>query len=643
MLRFMRENRTFQVVIIVFVCVALAAFVLYGLGNAPVNTSGSTIAKVGSAEIRYRDLDMARNRVDSMFQNSQLPPESVRNFVASQAVRNAVLLDAAQKANVVVSTDELRDFVIRSRTAPDGTFVDGESYQRFIQYEYRMQVGTYEDYLQEELLRGSRFASLIYAGTYVPEEKVRKRFKEQNTRVKLEKVSLSAMEVSDQVDLEGDGQLKLFYEDNPNVFVSGDLRQIRFVALRPADHMDQVEVTDEELRAQYDANTARYTRPEQVGASHILIKTDERTDEEALAKAAEIQQALDEGMDFAEAARQFSEGPSAPNGGNLGTFGRGRMVPAFEQAVWGMDVGAVSEPVKSQFGYHIIKKDAYIEGKTDAFEDVKAQIAEELRRTKAMDYLMGQAGQLKAKAEELDDFQAAADEFGYTVETSPYFDNHNNSYLGDALRGKFQVRSAVFQLEELNDITAPINARDMVVVAQWADEKQPEVLPFEENKVRIRGLAEQAAGKIFLQEFMDDLRAKAEAAPDKPLKDFQEDYPWAKANHFTETAFVTAETLPADIDKANVDFMEDIFNQEEGSFLDLPTTNENQVILVRLKEKQEPDMAEFEEQRITNLNALRQEIGLDMETSFLYGQMERYDGDDSLTQKVVTALNPNNR
>jgi peptidyl-prolyl cis-trans isomerase C len=145
-------------------------------------------------------------------------------------------------------------------------------------------------------------------------------------------------------------------------------------------------VTDERIREHYEKNKETFTSDEQIAASHILLKTEA----EAQAALKEIKQ----GKDFAEVAKAKSTGPSAPRGGELGTFGRGRMVPEFEQAAFALKTGDVSEPVKTQFGYHIIKVTNRTEAAPQSFDEVR----EDIRRTLISEYVESLLDDLQNKA-----------------------------------------------------------------------------------------------------------------------------------------------------------------------------------------------------------------------------------------------------
>ncbi|AND86160.1 peptidylprolyl isomerase [Clostridium tyrobutyricum] len=133
-----------------------------------------------------------------------------------------------------------------------------------------------------------------------------------------------------------------------------------------AKAMGGVNVTDEEVKDYYEANKNMYKTPEMVNAKHILVDN--------LEKANEVSKYISEGMSFEEAAQKYSNCPSKAQGGNLGKFSRGQMVPEFEKAAFNLDIGVISEPVKTQFGYHLIKVEEKIEPDLKSFDEVKDAI-----------------------------------------------------------------------------------------------------------------------------------------------------------------------------------------------------------------------------------------------------------------------------
>ncbi len=168
-------------------------------------------------------------------------------------------------------------------------------------------------------------------------------------------------------------------------------------------YVSKTSVLDEELKTYYDSNPALFKHPEMVKASHILIKLDPQADEaqkiEARKKIDDIAKKLTAGEDFAELAKNYSECPSSANGGDLGSFRRGQMVQAFEDAAFSMNPGEISPVVETHFGFHIIKVSEKQPEGTFPFEEVKPQIQQVLTREKVQKLLEKDIENLKSKAD----------------------------------------------------------------------------------------------------------------------------------------------------------------------------------------------------------------------------------------------------
>jgi peptidyl-prolyl cis-trans isomerase C len=164
----------------------------------------------------------------------------------------------------------------------------------------------------------------------------------------------------------------------------------------------KIEITDEESKAFYDGNLQLFKQPEQVKASHILIKVDAAATDaqkaEARKKIDAVQQKLKDGGDFAELAKEYSEGPSNSRGGDLGYFKRGQMVKPFDDAVFAMQPDEVSDIVETRFGYHIIKVYDKKPEQTLAYADVKDQLNQQLKQEKVEKEATKYIDQLKKDA-----------------------------------------------------------------------------------------------------------------------------------------------------------------------------------------------------------------------------------------------------
>ncbi|WP_373509526.1 peptidylprolyl isomerase [Thiocapsa sp.] len=176
-------------------------------------------------------------------------------------------------------------------------------------------------------------------------------------------------------------------------------RAIQINAFVENEVLSNIEITDAQLKAFYDEHPEAFSKPESMRASHILIGVDAgagaEEKEQAKRKADEILAQVKSGADFAELAKSVSTCPSAEQGGDLGEFGRGQMVAPFEDAAFGLDAGAVSEVVETQFGYHIIKATGKNAAEIVPFEEVKGRIEKQLKVQDVQKQVMAQVEEFR--------------------------------------------------------------------------------------------------------------------------------------------------------------------------------------------------------------------------------------------------------
>lgn len=166
--------------------------------------------------------------------------------------------------------------------------------------------------------------------------------------------------------------------------------------------VQNVNVSDQELRAYFDSHPDSFTVPEQVRASHILIKVETQADEaqeaEAHKKIEMVKQRLKKGEDFAALAREFSQGPSSSKGGDLGYLRRGQTVKPFEEAAFGLQPGEVSDVVETRYGYHLIKVTDKTAETSLSFGEVQDRLSQYLKQVKVEKEISDYVEKLKEKA-----------------------------------------------------------------------------------------------------------------------------------------------------------------------------------------------------------------------------------------------------
>jgi peptidyl-prolyl cis-trans isomerase D len=511
--------------------------------------------------------------------------------------------------------------------------VGDEQYSRFVRDTYRMQVPSYESFLKNNELRFFKYQNLLFSSAYISEEEITQDFLEKNKKIQMEMLILNTYDVASEISLDKDDELEKFYNENKSLFKTGPQRRLQYVSFAINDYLDQVTFTDEDLLAEYNDKIERYRQPEQVTASHILIKTEKRTEEEALAEITKIAKELEEGLDFAEAAKKYSDDTSASRGGDLGPFPRGREAPQFEATAFAMKVGDVSAPVKTQLGYHIIKKTGAQEEKVRSFEDVKAGLTNNVKRARASTFARGLADTFLETINEGVSFADAAKQYSYEIKVSDAFDDDNLSDLGEGLGKNFQLRRAAFALQEINDVTPTIDAGANMVVAQWVEEVEPRDLDYATEKNRIRNQAKKSAGKLFIEKTLEEIRQAALAAPDKSFMDLKGDREFLKENHFKTTDFVN--NVPSEISSDDLTF-EDLYALEPGTFLEKTETRlDTRYVLARLVAKQEPDIGKLDEERKQIVQRLRSQRGGEIFGNLIFERQKQLDPDGSKQGRLL--------
>jgi peptidyl-prolyl cis-trans isomerase D len=288
-----------------------------------------------------------------------------------------------------------------------------------------------------------------------------------------------------------DDDAQAYYDNHKSDFATPEKVSISYLELSLADLSKKVDVDEEKLREQYQERKTDFGVPEQRRTRHILIEVaGDATEEEQKAakdKAAALVKQLREGADFAKLARKSSDDiGSARDGGDLGYLTRDAMMdPAFADAAFALKKGEVSEPVKSAYGYHIIKLTGIKSGMTRSFAEVRDQLEQEYRRKQAEDTYFDQGETLaNLTFENPDTLDVAAAELGLTVKTTPLFSRER----GVGIAADNKVRDTAFSddvlLEHYN--SQPIDLdKDRVIVLRIKDHQESAIQTFEQVKQQI--------------------------------------------------------------------------------------------------------------------------------------------------------------
>src|SRR5690606_21841289 len=265
----------------------------------------------------------------------------------------------------------------------------------------------------------------LTAMAYAPDRVARRAIAIEGQQREVSVAEIRTAEYLSEVTVEPE-EVQAYYEKHKDKFRVPEQVKLEFVMLSANSLIPGMQVSDEEAQAFYQSNAAKFQGDEQRRASHILIGFGVSPTPEAKAEArkkaeavlAEVRQNPDK---FAELAKKYSQDPgSAEKGGDLGLFGHGAMVKPFEDAVFSMKPGAVSDLVESEFGYHIIKL-TEIQGKSATFESLKPKIRAELMYQKALTQFVEQAENFSNMVyEQSGSLKPAAEAFDLQVQTTDW-------------------------------------------------------------------------------------------------------------------------------------------------------------------------------------------------------------------------------
>jgi peptidyl-prolyl cis-trans isomerase D len=304
---------------------------------------------------------------------------------AGQAmVQRAILQIEADRMHLQVTdadlVRELHQGQLGQILFPGGTYIGDEKYMDFVQNQLGMTRGQFESLVKKEMEEG-RLQALVTGGVTVSDNEVRDSYRVAGTKIKFDYAVVSAADIAKSLN-PSDADLQAFFKSNAARYANAvpETRKIEYVSFGADDLPGgPPKVSDADVQAYYNAHLADYQVKEQVRARHILISVpegaDAKTDAAAKAKADDLEKQLHNGADFAALAKANSDDPgSKAQGGELGFFTRGKMVPAFEQAAFALQPGQISPVVKTSFGYHIIQVEEKQTAHTKPLDEVKAQI-----------------------------------------------------------------------------------------------------------------------------------------------------------------------------------------------------------------------------------------------------------------------------
>ena len=494
MIIYLREKGLAQILIgAVTVAFVIGSIFLYGSSDLASNTSPDEVAlTVGETKILQSELDRAMsNQAAGKQDQEETKKRIIEQYVLRELVKKAMPVQQSEIEQYIASKpDQLSAYRLYQKSGVSNEF------EKDIQVQLSYQ----------------GIEQLLHHLPIVTDLEIEETYHRENTKAKLKFIRFRHYEYNSLAKVT-DEEAKSHFELNKEKYKKSDQINLKYVQIKPEDF-----VADEQIKAYYEKTKDQYSEVTEVTARHILKKVVEGSSLDEKGKirqqAAEllemVKTEVEAGKSFAELAQVHSEGPSASNGGSLGSFGRGKMVKPFETACFDeLDIGEISGLVETSFGFHIIKlEDKKVNMQT--FDEVKQEIKTLLIKTDASHVSQKLADNLLMDVE-LDDYETAMGQEAYssrnlTIQETGLFEQDASSIpnigsrytYGDLIEKAFDMEVNINEMIEVKRSNGEVESYFVALVL----EKKAAAIPeFEDVKAEVKNdLQEEKAKELAMED-----------------------------------------------------------------------------------------------------------------------------------------------
>lgn len=502
MLEFIRTHQKLMMVLLIFLIVP--SFLFFGLeGYTRMGDSQNTVAKLAGQSISQQELDAAhrdqmqrfRDMFGPQFDSKIFDTPEAKQEILDSLIAQKVLSAEVHRKGLSVSDQSLQRAILAmpELKTPDGQF-DNEKYKSLLSMQ-NMNPAMFEARLRADLAL-QQLNGAIQNTAFAPKT-VATRLSDINSQEReVQEMLFKASDFVSQVKVT-DEMLKDYYDKSAGQFEIPEQVKAEYVVLDAAAVAAQTSVGDADIKSFYEQNLKRYSVDEQRRASHILIAAGKDASaaekEKAKAKAQNLLTQLRQNPgDFAKLAKEHSQDPgSAERGGDLGFFGKGMMVKPFEDAAYKLKQGEISDVVESDFGYHIIQLAELKPGAVKSLDEVKDEIAAEIRNQMAAKKFSELAETLNSTVyENADSLKPAAEKLQLKIETASNLTRSPNPAADPKLPvNNPKFLAALFSddaLKRKNNTEVVEVAPNTLIAGRVVEYKPATRRPFDEVKAVVR-------------------------------------------------------------------------------------------------------------------------------------------------------------
>jgi peptidyl-prolyl cis-trans isomerase D len=489
MLKVMRRAANTWVIKMVLVFIALS-FVIWGVGDYVRKEGEVPVAEGGNWTVGPREFALAydneftqlKQRFGNTLDKKTAEALGLKQRVLAGLINRHLLNAATQQLGMDISAATLQNHLASNPAFVRGDRFDTERYKQWLRGQH-LTPRDYEGMLAEEIRSGQLYRSIATV-VAVPELLVQDLYRVENEKRVVEMLKLKSKALEPEIAVT-DGLLSDFLRDHAERFMRLAQIRLEYVVLDGSVVREEVRIAPEEIKEYYDENANDFRREERRKVSHILVQINQN-DAEALQRVQRAQARLQQGDSFADVARDLSDDVSKAQGGALGEFTRETIDPALEGAAFALPVGQVSEPIKSEYGMHLLQVTAIhaAEGKTleQASEEIKGRLVEK----KQQELVYERANQLEEKVAAAGNLQAVAQAMQLRYHQTGLFTREDVKTEEIEREEKFLDTAFATPVGEMSPLLEVKEGQ--FAVLKVVERKEPEVKTLEEARASVTSL-----------------------------------------------------------------------------------------------------------------------------------------------------------
>lgn len=467
--------------ILVKVLVGLIAvvFVFWGV-YAIREKPGSKIAYVNGDLItgleydaKYREiLDALQKQYKEYWNDSLIKAFQIKQRALNSLIEKRLISQESNRIGLGVTDDEVANAIFTYPAFQVNGKFDERKYRTLLNYN-RMEPADFESSIKLELL-GKKIQNFIKCFFPTTDMEIMNYYSYQKEKVNISFVSFNPRDFKGKTEVKQD-EKEAYFKAHKEKYRIPEKIKIAYLVLDPSDFLDKVSITEKEISDYYELNQERFKNPKKIKARHILLKVSpdasESENKETKERALSLLKRLKNGEDFAALAKKYSQGPTASRGGDLGYFTRGKMVKPFEKLAFSLKKGEIGGPVKTRFGWHIIRVDDIKEATVKTFSEVRNQIVTIIKNDISKEMAHERALTLMDQMPYDIDLATYAAQHGLTAKETDYFPKKGAI---PGLGGDERLIKSIFSLKK-GETSEIIEHKNKFYIIQVVDTKSSHI------------------------------------------------------------------------------------------------------------------------------------------------------------------------